>query len=348
MRKEAKIGALLLAVIAAAIWGFNFLKGQDLFSKTLQLQAHFENVDQLSSSSPVLINGVKVGSVTEVELDLKDVNNVIVHFNIEKVSHIPKTAKAVLTSVGLMGGKALQIEFSQACSGGSDCLQDNDILQSEVKGLLSTMVNDKTMNSYVDKAKTKINELFGNGSSESDLNTMMSELKLTISNLNSMTGKINSILGSASRDVSNVTKNLSSFSNTLKDNNPKLDEILNNVAQLTTELKQANIAATVSSTKASIDEAGNTINGLKETVTKANQAIARINSIVDGVEQGKGSLGQMVNDKKLYQELVQSSNEIKLLLQDVRLNPKRYINVSVFGKKQKQYVLPEEDPAKKK
>lgn len=346
MRKEVKIGALVLIVAAMAVWGYNFLKGQDLFSKSLSLETNYSFVDQLSPSSPVLINGVKVGNVTAVDLDVNNVQNVIVKFTIEGVSHVPKTAIASLKSTGLMGGKVLDIVFKAPCSGNGDCLEDGDKLQSRTEGMLSSMLGEGAIDGYVETAQTKIKELMGNGTSESDFTAMLEDMKASITNLNSITEKVNVILASSTYDVKNVTKNLKDFTETLNASSSKLTNILSNVDQVTADLKKADIAGTVNTAEATLAETQTAITSIKSTIETTNQTMSRVTDLVEKVERGEGSLGLLVNDKKLYQDLQNTSAEIGLLLQDVRLNPKRYINVSVFGKKQKEYTLPEEDPAK--
>ena len=347
MRKEVKIGALVLIVAAFAVWGYNFLKGQDLFSKSLTLETNYGFVDQLSPSSPVLINGVKVGNVTQVNLDQSNVKNVIVRFTIENVTHVPKTAVATLISTGIMGGKAIDIVFARPCAGNGDCLSDGDKLQSRSLGMLTTMLGENAIDGYVETAQTKIKELMGSGDGgESDFTVMIADLKASIGNLNNITEKVNKILASSAYDVKNVTNNLEDFTTTLNASSSKLTSIIDNVDAVTTDLKNANISKTVNTAESALAETQTAITSIKSTIETTNQTMARVTDLINKVESGEGSLGLLVNDKKLYQDLQNTSSEIGLLLQDVRLNPKRYINVSVFGKKQKEYVLPNEDPAK--
>ena len=346
MRKEVKIGALVLVVASVMIWGFNFLKGQDLFSKSLNLEANYDFVDQLSASSPVLINGVKVGNVIDVNLDPKDIKNVKVKFTIENVAHVPKNALAVLTSTGLMGGKAIAIEFSKPCSGNGDCLEDGDVLQSKSMGLLGSMVGEDVMGS-IETAQNKFQKYLNGDGGDVQFTEMIENLKATVANLTTMTEKINKVLASSTYDVKNVTKNLSSLSNTLNASGGQITSILNSVESVTKDLEKAKIAETVNTANATLAGANGAIDDLKVTIESTNKTMAKVTDLISKVEKGEGSLGMLINDKELYKELENTSSEIGLLLQDLRLNPKRYINVSVFGKKQKDYTLPEEDPANK-
>jgi phospholipid/cholesterol/gamma-HCH transport system substrate-binding protein len=346
MNKEVKIGALVLVVAVAMIWGYNFLKGQDIFSRSLNLETNYAFVDQLSPSSPVLINGVKVGNVTAVDLDQNNVNNVVVKFTIENVGHIPKNAVAALKSTGVMGGKALTIEFDKPCSGNGDCLEDGDKLQSKSVSLINSMLGENTLDGYMETAQDKIQNMFGGeDGGESDFNAMFEDLQATIASLNEITQKLNVVLASSTYDVKNVTKNLSSLSNTLASSSRQITDILANVEEVTVDLKNANIAQTVESANSALSSTNAVVDDLKGTIATTNQTMAKVNDLVTKVESGQGSLGKLVNDEELYKELENTSEEIGLLLQDLRLNPKRYINVSVFGKKQKDYTLPEEDPA---
>ena len=347
MRKEVKIGALVLAVAAIMIWGFNYLKGQDLFAKSLSLETNYGFVDQLSASSPVLINGVKVGNVTDVILDKNNVKNVVVKFTIEEVSHVPKSAVAVLTSVGLMGGKAITIDFEKPCSGNGDCLEDGDKLASATLGLMDSMLGEGAIDGAIEGAQNKIQQLVGSegGEMNGDFSEILENLKVSVANLNDITTKINSVLATSTYDVKNVTSNLSKLSETIDNNNQRIETILMNVESVTQDLKSADIAGVVNSANSAISSTNGAIDDIKKTINSTNESMTKITAIVDKVENGEGSIGMLLNDAELYKELESTSEEIGLLLQDVRLNPKRYINVSVFGKKQKDYTLPEDDPA---
>lgn len=344
MKKEVKIGALVLFTAAVMVWGYNFLKGQDLFAKSLTLETNYSFVDQLSPSSPVLINGVKVGNVTQVLLDPNDVKNVIVRFTIENVGHVPKSAKAALSSLGLMGGKGITIEFDKPCSGNGDCLEDGDKMESKTISLISGMLGEGGIDGYMDSAQAKLKKIMGDGG-DMDFKLMFNDLQNSVANLTAITEKINSILASSTYDVKNVTKNLSNLSNTLNESSSKITSILNNVESTTNDLKNAKLSETVATANKTLSETTGALDKLKGTIGTANTTIAKVNDLVAKVERGEGSLGLLVNDKELYKELENTSQEIGLLLQDLRLNPKRYINVSVFGKKQKDYTLPEDDPA---
>ena len=139
--------------------------------------------------------------------------------------------------------------------------------------------------------------------------------------------------------------NLSSLSNTLSASGDQITGILNSVETVTKDLEKAKIAETVNTANSTLEGANGAISDLKGTIEATNKTMAKVTDLISKVEKGEGSLGMLINDKVLYKELENTSSEIGLLLQDLRLNPKRYINVSVFGKKQKDYTLPEDDPA---
>jgi phospholipid/cholesterol/gamma-HCH transport system substrate-binding protein len=246
-----------------------------------------------------------------------------------------------------MGGKALTIEFEKPCFGNGDCLEDGDKLASESLGLMASMLGDGAIDGAMESAQMKIQEMMGSGDGnmQGDFSIIMSDLKVSVANLNDITTKINKVLASSAYDVKNVSSNLSKLSNTLNDNNQRIESILMNVESVTNDLKSANVSGVVASANTTMTSANDAISDIKKTIATTNESMAKITEIVEKVENGEGSLGLLINDKELYKELENTSEEIGLLLQDVRLNPKRYINVSVFGKKQKEYTLPEDDPA---
>lgn len=347
MSKEVKIAVMVLATIALTSWGYMFLKGKDIFQKSLVVETIYTDVDELAVSSPILVNGVKVGNVTEIILDPNDIKHVKVKFTIEGVSHIPKNAVAELKSKGIMGGKLIEITFPKSCTGNGDCLQDGDVVIGKPVGLVSSMLNTD-VTTYVDELKGKISNFTDPNSKDAvDISVIMHDLKNTIKNLNAITEQASKIISSSTYNVNNISKNLKSFSDNLEANNSKITSIVSNLESVTNDFKKVNIGETINSAKTAIATTENAVGEIKQTVESANGAIKEINGVVQKIERGEGSLGLLVNDKKLYKDLSNTSNQINLLLQDIRLNPKRYINVSVFGKKQKNYVKPEDDPANK-
>ena len=148
-----------------------------------------------------------------------------------------------------------------------------------------------------------------------------------------------------SSDFNKIADNLVLISETLSTSQNKINTILDNFEVMSEDFKKISISNTLEKTDLTMDQANTTLKGLENTMIDANQTISELTGILKKIDNSEGTIGALVNDKELYNNLETTSKNLSLLLQDFRLNPKRYVNVSVFGKKAKNYVVPEEDPA---
>ena len=171
------------------------------------------------------------------------------------------------------------------------------------------------------------------------------EFQATIKNLSGISNKINLMLAKSYSSFDQTLANVESLSETLKNSNSKIESIINNLDAVSNDLKNAEIDKTVKAAEGAISEVTASLTTIQGTVKSAERAIDNINKLISKVENGDGSLTALLNDQGLYDNLESTSKNLDLLLQDLRLNPKRYINVSVFGKKQVEFTLPEDDPA---
>ena len=315
LTREIKTGLIVLLGIICVIFGYSFLKSTSLFNDDLTLFAVYDDVGGLQSGTAVSINGKKVGVVNRVAW--KDASgNLLVTFTVHRDLAFSKNSSVELYDAGLIGGKGVRINpiFD------GQPVSDRDTLGTSVKASLSE-VADQKLSPLLEKfevALTDIDTVMLNVNSvldtkaKRDLRQAISGLNALMSNLNSNAVKLNRILGDNEEKLGN---SLDSFE-TLTSNFAKLSDSLNNA-------------------------------GLGKTLTSLQSTVANLDTLMDGIEAGDGTIGKLMNDEKLYENLNNASRELDLLLQDFRLNPKRYVNVSVFGKKQKEYEVPEEDPAAK-
>jgi phospholipid/cholesterol/gamma-HCH transport system substrate-binding protein len=351
MRSEVKIGLLTIVALALMIWGFKFLQGENVFDNTKTYFINYEYVDQLTISSPVLINGFQVGSVTDINMDEGNYKNVVVEITVDGKINIPAETEASLESSGIMGGKLIALYFSKSCNG-DDCAPSKSFLKGKSKGLLGSMVDDKEIDNYFIKIQKSITTLFDSLSARmgtdmtgtSGMDKTIEDLQTTIHNLAEMSAKLNAVLDKSSNSINQTVSNLASLSKTLESNNSKIDNIIGNFETVSQDIKDANIGSTLGKTEKAMDEATIAITEIKGTIENVKQAVERINKVVDEVENGEGSLGKLVYDEALYENLNSTSQNLDRLLQDIRLNPKRYVHISVFGKKQADFTLPDEDP----
>src|SRR5687768_2703254 len=156
MSNEFKIGIMAIAVIALSVWGYTFLRGKNLLKVKNVYYVRYDNIDQLAATSPVLIKGLPVGSVSSVELG-EDMQSIIVTLEIDKGIRIPKDAVAVVVSTSIMGGKAVELDISGACSG-ADCAEPGSYIQGRVRGMFDSLL-DKGEDGTMAKAKETISDI---------------------------------------------------------------------------------------------------------------------------------------------------------------------------------------------
>ncbi|SNY99603.1 MlaD family protein [Flagellimonas pacifica] len=314
LSREIKTGIVVLTGILAFIFGLSYLKSSSFFENNKTLYAVYDHVGGLQPGTQVSINGLSVGNV--VSIRFKDTTGkLLVTFSVSDDFEFSKNSHAEIYDTGIIGGKGIQIHpvFDD-----SPMVKSGDTLKSSIKPGLTALVQEKLtpLQMKVEGAVSHADSLLMNVNDVLDDQTKL-ELRQSIAGLNNLIGTFKS-----SADKLNVL---------LENNKEQLDSSLKNVDNITTNFS-----------KLSDSLAGA---GLAATVADFKTTVERLNKVLGQIEKGEGSLGKLANDSKLYDNLTDASKELDLLLQDFRLNPKRYVNVSVFGKKQKDYELPENDPA---
>lgn len=314
LTREIKTGIIVITGILAVIFGLSYLKSSPFFENDKMFYAVYDHVGGLQTGTQVSINGQVVGKVVSIKFKDNKFRSVV-EFTVNKEQEFSKNSSAEIYDTGIIGGKGVQIlpVFDNA-----PFAKSGDTLNSSIKPGLTTLVQEKLtpLQMKVEGAVSHADSLLMNVNDVLDDQTRI-ELRQSIAGLNDL---ISSFKGSA--DKLNVL---------LENNKEQLDNSLKNVD---------NITANFSKLSDSLANAG-----LAETVSNFQTTIEKLNKVLGKIEKGEGSLGKLAQDDKLYENLTSASNELDLLLQDFRLNPKRYVNVSVFGKKQKEYELPENDPA---
>ncbi|MDF1696200.1 MAG: MlaD family protein [Saprospiraceae bacterium] len=350
MSREIKIGAFAFVVLIIAIWGYTYIKGENLLAKSYTFNTSFEDVTQLTESSPVYINGYKVGSVLNISLNTDNLREILVRFYVENDYKIPKDATVVMRSDGLVSGKAISIVFDKQCTG-PDCAKTGDHFDGSEIGMIESMLGGNTdeVKEYASVLGSEftnaLSELGAEGG-EGAINKTLFELQATMENMTKLTATTNDILSKSARSLTKTIDNMSSITGNLSANNEQITSMLENFNAISTQLKDANVGNTVTSSTAAIESAQKTIESLQGTLKTADQAMKDLDAVLTKANSGDGTLAQLLNDKKLYDNLEMTTKNLSLLLQDFRLNPSRYVKVSVFGGKNKDpYVKPENDPA---
>jgi len=307
--KELRVGLMAIVAIALLIFGYNFLKGKNLLEDSRTFYAVYDQVEGLSPSSAVTISGLQIGSVTNIKI--RNDAKLVVTMNIKNDFPFSKTSIAEIYGGDLIGGKSIAIvpDFKnkkQAISG--------DTLQGEIEAGLLELVNDQlaplqtkveSVVSSVDTLVRSVNYVMDTGTRES-IKKSINDFNKTVMHLNSTAENVDFVLSENLEDIQTTIHNASETSKKLKQFSDTLSKV-----------------------------------ELNKMVNDIDKTLVSIQNITQKIDQGDGSLGKLINDDKLYVNLEKASKQLEELLQDLKLNPKRYMHFSVFGKKNKEYVKPE-------
>ncbi|CAM1364739.1 Phospholipid/cholesterol/gamma-HCH transport system substrate-binding protein [Tenacibaculum sediminilitoris] len=309
MSKELKTGIVAVVVIALFIWGYNFLKGQDLFSTNARhFFVEYNNINGLKEASSVTINGLKVGNVDEISFNEnpEKKGNLIVKISLNTDFKFSKNSVAKIYSASLMGGQSLAIVPKYD----GEIAKSGDYLKGEVESDIFSSVGEK-LNPIQAKLE---NVLVGADSLFMGVNDILDEKSRQSLN--------RSILG-LERTISDVRKTLASVNTLLADNKDNLDATLANTKKITD---------TFSKVSDDLAKAN-----LGESVKKLEATLSNVNSLLADMKSGKGTLGKLMTDETMYTNLTNASKEMEELLREMKLNPKRFVHFSLFGKKAKPY-----------
>ena len=321
MSRETRIGILVAASLAVFVLGFKYLKGQNVLSSDHIFYAEYSNVDQLLPSNPVLKNGLEIGKVRDVYMKTDDPSKIIVEMSVNGKLNIPKNAKAVIVSTGMMGGKAILLEYNTVCSG-ADCAKSQDYLIGQTKGLISSMIGDPSdAKAYVDVmtegVTSMVDSLSENIDSTSEIGQTFASLQVTLNNLEKTTGRLDRLMANSTGSLEQTLRSVESLTSNLAANNAKITGILGNVDAMTASLNKADMGKTVGIANSTLQE-------MQKVMKSADTAVLKLSAVMDKANSQDGSLGKLLNDKELYENLNQVSKSITLMTSDMRVNPQRY------------------------
>jgi phospholipid/cholesterol/gamma-HCH transport system substrate-binding protein len=306
---EVKVGVTGLLTIVVFVLLYNYLKGKDLFKSTCNYYSIYENIGGLQESSPVEVNGHKVGVVQSIEFVDAQSGRLLVEFSVRKDFKLPKNTVAQIAPVSVLGGMKVQFVYGT----GPGVYSNGDT----IPGILKESILDKVETVLV-PVKDKITGLVASLDSVlQSVNDILDEdfkknLNGTLSNLNGATESLDNILGSREKDLKSTLNNLNQFSQMLADNSGNLGKTLNNLGEISDTLAAADLFGSITRLKASLEKAS---------------------ILLENLNKGKGTAGQLITNDSLYINLTNSLQSLDLLLKDVKLNPKKYVHYSLFGKK---------------
>ncbi|TDG35728.1 MCE family protein [Pedobacter changchengzhani] len=308
IKNETKVGILAAFAIALLIIGYNFLKGNSIFSSETNLLAKYSRVDGLTVSKPILINGYQIGRVAKLEL--QNDGTIMATLSIKSKYPIPENSIARLEGTDLLGSKAIIMELGNS----KKMAEEGFVLNANVeKGLMEQVepIQKKAemIITKMDSVLSSVNTIL-NPNLQKNVDRSFNSIAETLGSLETTSKKVDAMVGSESKRISAIFSNVEGITANLNNNSQKITDILTNINSVTDQIAAANF---------------------KQTLTNANQAIADLQGVITNMKDGKGSLGLLLNDTKLYDNLNSASKNLDNLMIDLKANPKRYVHFSVFG-----------------
>lgn len=304
LKKEFKVGLLAIAAILIVYFGVDFLKGSDVFNPARKYYVVYSNVDGLTQSNPVMLNGFQVGLVRKIRLYAEHQGKVFVELEINKDVLVGDSAQAILANNGLLGGKMIVLNTGFIASP-----RKSDTLISVVAPGLGTLLEDKA-----EPIVHKLTHLIASVDHfVQAFEPTIGKLNNTLEAVESLSHTSDGLIKNSQTDIKGITANLQKLSSSLIDTEKEFQTLLKKMNQFGDSLNKAELAATIHS--------------LKKTTEELNKTMVSLN-------EGKGTMGKLMKSDSLYRNLTTSSASLNALLVDFKANPKRYVHFSVFGKKE--------------
>lgn len=306
MKTEFKVGLFGLLVLVILFFGIKFLKGSDIFQKENVYYATYNDVSGMLVSSNVFINGLRVGYVKEITTTNERADNFVVAFTVRSDIKIPEDSKILLFSSDLLSSKALKLQLGNS----SKIISDGDTIKSDKElGMLDNLgASISPMMNNLDSILSSLNNIL-NIQNQNSLQNTIANIETTTERLGNITTNLDNLMSSEKTKLAKIIENTESITSNLKDNNQKLTNIIQNVDNIVDSAAKANIGS---------------------TLIETGKSIERLNSVLGVIEKGKGNVGLLINDEELYKSLDNSAKNLNKLIEDIKENPKKYINVSVF------------------
>ena len=311
---ETKIGSLTAITIVLLVLGFNFLKGKTFFSKSHNLFAKYTNVQGLATSNAVVINGLQVGTVYSISTD-KNMKEILVNMNLTKDVNIPVNSIATIKT-SLLGIVSVEIKLGDS----KTFIPKNGYITTEASAGIFNDVLSKVdpilyqvtkAVSSIDSVLMSVNRIL-DPTAKNNISAVLANLNATTANLVGASSSLTTLLNTQTGALAGTLNNLNSFTANLDKNNGKITNLVDNLDKTASNLSQLD---------------------LQKTLTVLNTTIGDLKSTIGKLNSSSGTAGLLLNDTKLYNNLTATANKLNLLIDDLKTNPKRYINISVFGKK---------------
>lgn len=306
MKTEIKIGIVGFGILLLLFFGIKFLKGIDVFQKETTYYVFYDNVSGMYEGNYIYLNGMKVGYVKDIEAMGERAEKFLVTVAVDSKIKITDDSKMVFFSADILGSKAMKIELGNS----NRILENKDTIMGDVElGML-----DKLGSSIAPMAQNLDSILFAtknilNQQTQNNLQHTFANLEVTSERLSSISGQFDNLMKNEKEKIGKIISNTESITSNLKNNNDELNNIISKIGQITDTVAQAQLGS---------------------TILQTTQTLEKLNNVLGVIEKGKGNIGLLINDEGLYKSLDESAKKLDALIEDIKANPKKYINVSVF------------------
>ncbi len=324
---EAKVGVLATIALIILITGYSYLKGQQIFSSQNEFFAEYTKVDGLLTANPILMNGLQVGMVDKIYMKSDGTRKIIVKMMIDEDVPVPQNAQVRIVSAGLLGDKAINLEFPE---------KETSIMAKtgdQLLGIAEVSMVDKALNE-IDPIKSKVEKMVVTVDSilvsvdellkSSDMKKTLDNFSKSIENVQNALENVDGILANVNNFTDTELKNVGGIIRNVESISTKLEKDMNSVDRIlaTTEKITGN-AEVITKKMANLE--------VEETVASANATLDQINKLTAKIDSGEGSMGLLMNDKQLYNNLSDLSSSLDFLVNDLQQNPKNYLGFSLIN-----------------
>ncbi len=308
--KEVKVGIVTIIAIGCFIYGFNFLKGKNLFSTQRKFYSVYRNIDGLVEANPLMINGFKVGIVGEIKLSNDTSGLVIVTLLLDNDVNIPQNSIAKVVSSDILGSKAVQLILGKgtkyAESGDTlNSAQEDNLKQAVNKTIAPLQKKAEGLIASIDSVMIVVQQVF-NENARQNLAKSFESIKNAITSIQTTSFRLDTLVVNEKSKISNILTKINQLATTLGNNSDKLSNVITNFSNISDSLAKSKLTS---------------------AINNADLALLQASDIMTKINKGQGTMGLLINNDSLYRKLDKSSDDLDKLLKDVRLNPNRYINI---------------------
>ncbi len=315
IKREIKIGVVATLSLLLFIWGLNYLKGEDIFSKQIVYYAVYEDVTGLIESNPVSLNGVNIGQVKNISFMPDQSGRILVESIVRKDILIPDDSYSVITGMSLTGTREIILELGDS----DNYLQSGDTLPSKQQTSIQEEVSQlvlpiqqraEDLFVQIDSVMVIFQSIF-NENTRSNIVQSFESIQNTLYTVESSTMRLDNTLEEETTRIRNIMSNTESITENLRDNNELLTNVMQNFSSISDSIAAAN---------------------LTQTLIRAEESLTSMSEILEKINNGEGTAGLLINDEELYNNLTSSSRQLEELLEEIKKNPGDYIKLSVFGR----------------